>query len=237
MQLPDQPKILIASSSYIQTLHRKEEVRMWARVTRALNLDLDILLVDSFSPIDPTKFVGDANTIARMSDNIGHPTIAGDGWGRDLCFAINYAAERSYDWIAFIESDVIFCQPVLPIIQKLCRIGVLAATPLSLNYQFIETGIMFLSVPYLIQSRFVERYNWAAHRAIFNCESHVEKLLHDELMILPLRGVRNDRDFHTQENLIESFPFGLDYLTHCRDFELYNILLRHNNLGDFCRVH
>jgi len=45
------------------------------------------------------------------------------------------------------------------------------------------------------------------------------------LFTLPLRGIRNDFDRITANNLAFSFPYGLDYLTHCKDFAIYERFL------------
>src|ERR1700689_5153897 len=94
---------------------------------------------------------------------------------------------------------------------------------------FIETGLMFLSVPALIAMKFTQLYNWSAHSPPFYCEPHIEKLLADELMILPLRGYRNDKEVLNEQNLEETFQFGLDYLTHASP-SLYKLGLKMNGI-------
>jgi hypothetical protein len=225
------PRTLIAGSSYIATEERAREVFLWSRVNRRLNPDCDTLLVDSASPINITRELYDVNTVMREHENVGHANGGGaDGWGRDLTTIIDYAISRSYDWLVFIESDLIFTRPVAPIIDKLRRIGCLAAAPMTPQYQFIETGLMFLSVPYLAVSRFAALYDWRATNADEIVERKVERLLADELLCLPLRGIRNEINFATRENFSTAFRYGCDYLTHCEDFELYNLALAAANI-------
>jgi hypothetical protein len=233
MQPRDQPRTLIFGSSYISSEAGRDETALWARTNKYLNPDIDTLLIDSCSPYNPRNYddiFRNCKTIIRMEENLGHPMRMRDGWGRDLCYGINYAIEKSYDWVVFIESDLIFARPVMPTITKLCRIGCFAAAPMNFEYKWIETGLMFLSVPYLSQSKFIERYDWAAHEPPFLCEPHVEKLLEEELLALPFRGIRNDFDKVTRANFAEAYPYGCDYLTHCKDFELYKILLRNHRV-------
>jgi hypothetical protein len=234
MQMPDDPKVLILGTSYIYNQHRKDELFLWDRLVHKLNPYVDTLLIDSDSPFDPRNFTLpsrlNVQTLIHMEENIGHPTLGGDGWGRDLCFGIDYAIRKNYEWLVFIESDLIFCRPVMPIVKKLCRIGCLAAMPVTTTFQWLETGLMFLSVPYLNQIHFVDQYNWQSHVAPTYCELEIEKLLQDEVLTLPLRGLRNDDQIVTRENFNEVFPSGCDYLTHCLDFELYNMLLRRNGI-------
>lgn len=224
-------KILITSSSYVPSEEKKTELLLWSRLTRHLNLDIPILLVDSASPKDPATFARDVNIHIRQEENIGHPTRAGDGWGRDFCHGIEFAAQRGFKWLVFIESDMMLARPIEPIVNKLERLGAYAAAPISFQYHWIETGIMFLYVPMLIASKFVERYSWHTHRPPFFCEPHVENLIREELTILPLRGARNDGNFLNPQNLKASFPMGLDYLTHSSP-ELYRSFLQLNGLPD-----
>jgi hypothetical protein len=228
-------RVLITSSCYINSSARADELLLWARLTRMLNLDTEILLVDSCSPFDARallnkNFSTNINVIARMEDNVGHPTTGGDGWGRDLCWGIEYAASRAYDWIVFIESDLMFYKPITPIIEKLCRIGCLAAAPISFKYHWIETGLMFLSVPMLLATRFVEQYSWHTHTPPFGCEAHVQRILDPEFLALPLRGLRNEEGELTLANHKALFPFGVDYLTHCADFSLYPSFAKLNGI-------
>jgi hypothetical protein len=225
-------KPLIISSSYIASKFRQEEVSLSTRLMRRLNPDAEILLVDSASPFNPATFAHDVNYHVRMEDNIGHPTAGGDGWGRDFCFGLQFAIDRGYDWVIFIESDMLLFRPCQPIIDKLLRIGCYAAAPISFRYQWLETGIMFLYVPMLIATKFVERYAWPKHRPPFFCEPEVERLLAEELLILPLRGARDDDKELTSTNIVDQFPFGIDYLSHASDLGVYRAALGMNGLEE-----
>jgi len=230
MLIAGEPKILITSSSYIPNPDRMKEVLLWSRVTRRLNPNIDILLVDSASPFNPQLFARDVTIHLRQPDNIGHPTLGGDGWGRDFCEGISYAIDHDYDWIAFIESDCIFTQPVRPIIDKLCRIGCLAASPFDSRYGWIETNIMFLSVGYLRATNFPARYDWQSHAAPYYAELELEKFFSEELLNLPLAGMRNDDNLLNRNNYKKFFPQRWDYLTHAKDYDLYKLLLEVNGI-------
>lgn len=229
MQLPDIPKILIFGNAFISTPERRDLVLLWSRVMRRLNPDLDILLVNKESRYDPRTFVRDCNVIVNLPDTDAEPKHF-VGWDNDFMFGVHYAMTKGYDWIAFIESDLIFAQPVLPIVQKLTRIGVLAASAFNFDCKFIETGLMFLSVKYLSAINFLGKYAQARRGLERFIEIDMESVLANELVTLPLRGLRNDFDAVTRQNFGAMFPGRADYLTHCKDAELYRILLEKNRI-------
>jgi len=241
------PRTLILGTSYVgegAQGYGAKLVTLWARLAQHLNPDTDILIVDSASPTPPRDFLepygfqrwtGRENrkySIYEFADNIGHlNTTRRDGWGRALCRGIEIAIEHEYDFIAYKDVDIVFTRPVAPIVDRLARHGIAAACPMDPIYQFLENGLMFLDVAYLRKSRFVERYDWpnrgnepltpgSIPEVIF------ERLIGDELFILPLRGLRNDLDRVTVNNLAHAFPYGIDYLTHCKDFSIYERLLQ-----------
>lgn len=174
---------------------------------------------------------------ASFSDNIGHLSLGGgDGWGRSFCKGLEIAIVSGYDYVVYLEPDLIFAPKVMPIVEKMRRCGVKAAAPMDTVYHFIANEIMFLDVAYLKESRFVERYDWANPPPLHYLttpEKRCEDLLKDELWILPIRGLRNDHHMLTRENIgrrDKVFPLGLDYLTHCRDFALYEMFMQINGL-------
>lgn len=187
------------------------------------------------SVIEPTPL----KLAASFSNNIGHLSLGGgDGWGRSFCKGLEIAIASGYDYVAYIEPDLLFAPPVMPIIEKMHRCGVKAAAPIDLVYHFIANEIMFLNVEYLKQSRFVERYDWANPPPLSRetvPEKRCEDLLADELFILPLRGIRNDHGQLTRHNIRDRnviHPMGLSYVTHCQDFALYEIFMDMHGLSE-----
>lgn len=196
-----------------------------------------------FAPREPMAFKGSTiaprpiRTCGSFSGNIGHLSLGGgDGWGRSFCKGLEIALSSGYEYVVYLEPDLIFAPKVMPIVEKMRRCGVKAAAPMDTVYHFIANEIMFLDVAYLRESRFVERYDWANPPPLHYLttpEKRCEDLLKDELWILPIRGLRNDHHMLTRENIgrrDKVFPLGLDYLTHCRDFALYEMFMQINGL-------
>ncbi len=225
------PRTLIVSTCYIGVGAQGYGLRLvelWCKVIRALNPDMAAIMIDSASPNDPSAILKEYNVEHfNFGDNLGHLNTTGkDGWGRAFCKGVEIAIARDYDYICYLDADIILSRPIAPIIEKMRTYGVLAACPMDITYNFIENGIMFLNVDYLRFSDFVARYDWPS-RTVQNTnidtipEVAFEKLLEDVLFTLPLRGIRNDFDRVTANNLAFSFPYGFDYCTHAKDFNLY----------------
>jgi hypothetical protein len=234
-------KTLILGTSYVgkgAQGYGSRMVTLWAKLAMKLNPECDILIVDSASPENPAQFLspliesGGRLAVYGFNDNIGHLNTTGlDGWGRALSKGIEIAIYSGYDYICYMDVDIIFVRPVSEIIGKMDAAGVRVACPMDRLYCFIENGLMFLSVPYLRDTKFVERYDWASRKGPITVPSEVpeavfERLLEPELFTLPLRGMRDDMGQLTVNNLAGAFPYGgADYLTHVKDFAVYERLL------------
>lgn len=228
-------RTLIVSTCYIGAGAQGYGIRLvelWAKLLRYLNPITDAIMIDSASPTDPTDMLKKYNIkTRRFDDNIGHLNVSGkDGWGRAFCKGVEIAINLGYEHICYMDADIIFARAVAPIIDKLAKFGVKAACPMDITYNFIENGIMFLDVGYLKESKFIERYDWPSRTIGTTDATNIpevafEKLLEDVLFTLPLRGIRNDFDRITANNLAFSFPYGLDFLTHCKDFAIYERFL------------
>ena len=218
-------KTLIFSTSYCADQSARYLVSLWASLTRRLNPDTDILLIDSASPCLP-DISKTGVKIWSFPDNIGHLGKTGrDGWGRAFCKGLSEAIDGGYEQAAFIESDLLFSLPVGPILEKMQRVGVPFACPIATPYQFLETGLMFMDVKAMALYELIEDYDWG--HPWFNeiPERKIENILNPWLFTLPLRGCRNDHGAVTVKNLGEAFPFGCDYITHCEDFAVYKKFL------------
>ncbi len=242
----DEPRILIVGTSYVGPAaqsYGERLVTLWAKLAMHLNPDCDILVVDSASPNPPAEFLKPLGfkpytgikqhprAVFEFADNIGHLNVTGrDGWGRAISKGIELAWREDYDYIAYMDVDIVFTRAVRPIIEKMAKFGVCAACPMDTLYNFLENGLMFLDVGYLEATDFVARYDWPNRGNERPTTENIpemifEKLLEDAIFTLPLRGLRNDLDRITVNNLANSFPYGIDYLTHCKDFALYERLL------------
>lgn len=228
------PRILIAGTSYVADEGKRDLVQLWTRVTRHLNPDVDILLVDSASPFDPNSFLpmGDSNLyVKRFPDNVGALTQGGqDGSGRAFCEALDTAA-KEYDYVAFIETDVIFALPVTPFIEKMHKASVKVTSPVAAPYQFPEFGLSFWSSEYLRESKFTARYDWQNVPKWPIAEWRVLSLVGEDYWTLPIHGCRNDDNRLNVANVTNYFPYMPPaYLTHCADYGLYYRLLDLNGV-------
>lgn len=224
---------LLFGTCYVADEAMRDLVITWSRLNRKLNPGLDILLVDSASPFDPRYFLPTkaplhANVIVRrFDDNIGHLSRGGrDGWGRAFCFGIEFAIQWGYSHIAYIDADMLFARPVMPVLQKMERVGVKIGCPFDSIYGFVENGIVFASVDYLASIDFIGRYDWPKSPKPDSFdklpERRFEKIVENDLFTLPLWGMRDDQQrlSHDTDTLAH-----LSYLTHCHDPRVYDRFL------------
>lgn len=230
-------KTLILGTCYIAAAtegaqnYKGDVVRLWLDLAVKLNPDTDILLVDSRSPVNLSEVLGiprdDVHgTVHVFEENIGHLNTTGrDGWGRAFCWGVEYAIEHGYDYLAYIDADIIFTQSVWPTIEKMHLFDVKVAMPPALNYAFCENGIMFAEVNYLRATDFVARYDWPNRTRATACaeipEMVCERIFGDDLFLLPIRALRDSVGRLTVNNVEHAFPYGMDALTHVRDFRVY----------------
>ena len=213
------PSTLIFGTSWVPDQERRWVLDQWVAVTRKLNPDTDMLIVDSASPAMPL-FPASAPDVAmafRFDDNIGHLSRTGrDGWGRAFCMGLKIAAERHYDYVVHAECDLLCARPVGPIIARMAACGVGAAAPMAWPHQqMIETALLFMDMRWVRESDFIARYDWEhSPTGLPLPEQRVEAILADKFFALPLRGARNDLGQITAGNIKQAFPAGCDWLTH-----------------------
>ena len=247
-------RTLVFGASWCDTEEKRELCKLWARSMEKIAPECDILVIDCNSPFRPGAFLkplgyieaavsplcfprNSGNRVASsFADNIGHLSLGGqDGWGRSFCKGLEIAIAAKYDYVVYIEPDLLFAPKVMPIIEKMHRAGVKAACPIDFCYHFINNEIMFLNVDYIRDIDFVGKYDWQnPPPPPFDIvpERRCEKILADELFILSLRGARNDFHNITVGNLEQAFPLGVDWITHCRDFAIYETFARMKGLID-----
>ena len=204
-------------------------VRLWLDLALKLNPGCDILLVDACSPVDLSKLLGaDREGLENVDvhvfdENVGHLNTTGrDGWGKAFCFGVEWAIDRGYEWLAYIDADIIFTKPVGPVIAKMERNGVSFAMPWAQNYGFMENGMMFLNVSMLKAIDFVGTYDWEhRNRGMPIPEMACEEILGDDLFCLPIRAFRDAHGMLTVNNVEHAFPYGMDAITHVRDMRVY----------------
>src|SRR5579872_7105927 len=115
------PRTLIFGTSYIADQQAKWLLQQWAAVTRKLNPDADMLVIDSASPVQFRLVDLDIRSLG-FTDNVGHLSRTGrDGWGRAFCFGLETALREKYDYAVHIECDLLFARPVAPIIKRMAE--------------------------------------------------------------------------------------------------------------------
>ncbi|MBZ9705379.1 methyltransferase domain-containing protein [Mesorhizobium sp. ESP7-2] len=208
-----QPRVLVFGTTYVDTADKQKLVGQWQDLHRRVNdWSVDLLLVDSASPL---PFAGEDTLKYTFSDNVGHLARGGkDGWGRAFSKGLEMAIDGQYDYVVHIEGDSLLKQPVLPIVRQMMASGVeVASVPVAGTKRqetgWAETGLMFFSVDYLWQSKFIEKYDWWNRKARPFPEQAVFDILGDDLTMLDLKAERGDRNQINADNVA-----ALDWVTH-----------------------
>ena len=209
-------RILIYSGTHVQTEENRDIVRLWGRLTTALNPDIDIVVFDSCSPFDPARFLPPSIEIVRFKTNPGHLSQGGgDGAGRTFCEGIHYAHTHGYDYCVHLESDMLLAKPIAPLIEKMSRDGVMAAACYLPQYQFFEFGICAFDVHRMIANDFIGRYDWQSAPKWPIPERRIGDLLENELWIIPWHGTRNDQHQINPHTFSLAFPYSAPtWITH-----------------------
>ncbi len=208
-------KILIFGTVYCDTVEKQELAHQWCKLHAALNSDCDLLLVDSDSPVP----VYNVATL-QLGNNIGHLGRKGqDGWGRAFCAGLQFSINGGYDYVVHIEGDSLFRLPVTQLCDFMDEQD-MRAFVCGINgtkfreFAWVETGIMFFSVPYIQDNNFIERYNWmdGKSKAYPNTPEAVicDMLRRDgALNFAPIKVLRDDRCTLTAETVGE-----YDWISH-----------------------
>ena len=245
-------RTLIFGTSYVgddgAQRYKARMVELWAKLAVHLNPEADILLVDSASKVDLGKlleplgfrnyydvqtghFLRTPRAVFSFPDNIGHLNVNGrDGWGRAFCKGIQIAIAGCYDFACHLDADMIFTLPTQPVFEKMERSGVQVCEAWDTTYAFGETSILFFRPQYMERIKFIERYDWPSRVAPFMdpsmCPERIcDEIWKDDLFTLPFRGLRDDFNRVTVNNIATAFPYGLDFLTHVKDFAVYERFL------------
>ncbi|MDX8513536.1 methyltransferase domain-containing protein [Mesorhizobium captivum] len=213
------PRVLVFGTTYVDTPEKKKLTEQWEALHRHVNdWTVDFAFVDSASPLPFSD--GDMVHKYAFPDNIGHLARGGaDGWGRAFSKGLEIAIDGQYDYVVHIEGDSLLKQPVLPIIRRMMAEGIKAASvpvagtkrPDGKNETgWAETGLMFFSVEYLWQSKFIENYDWWNRQPKPYPEQAIFDILGQDLVMLELKAERGDKGQITAEN-----ARTFDWITHC----------------------
>lgn len=222
------PSVLIFGGCHVRTVEERDIVKLWARVVRHVNPDIDVLLMNSVSPFDPVHFVPKNLKIElyNYKTNPGHLSRGGgDGAGRTFCDGIKIAHERGYDYAVHWETDLLFARPVKDWVARMDKAGVKIAVTPCMFYQFLEWGLAFMNVKHMIDSKWIEKYDWEHAPLDRIPEWRSEDCSGDDLFTLPLRGLRNSQNWANPKTLEGLFPYHPpDYITHSDMSTLHRFL-------------
>lgn len=242
-------KVLIVGTTRVTSDENRALLQLWANLIETHSRDCGVVVIDSCSPVPireilprwTHKTISDDDHVPRnlgpravvsFERDIGRlETGGGDGCGQAFCKGIEIAIAGGYDIVVNLETDLLFARPVRPIAERVMRHSVAVAAPMDSLHWFIETQAMFMSVRWLREIDYVRTYDWKrTSRTPEFHELYMERIAGDRLFTLPLRGMRNDLDKVTVNNLHLAFPRGIDYISHCRDFQMYRAFLAMNGI-------
>lgn len=245
-------RILVAGSAYVHQEGLRELAILWKRVVEHLDPGVDIVVLDSVSPFSPATFLGwpeisekedqptgdmemflnlkSGNTdnkplrwVYKFRENIGHLSRGGeDGAGRTFCRSIELGIAGGYDYVAIIETDLIFLRSVTEIVERLKNSGTHIAAVPNHQYQFPEFGVTFVDCKWAKQVDFVGQYDWKRSQPWPIPEIRIMNIVRDELMLLPLYGMRVDQMAVRADNLPNFFPYYPPaWITHAASIDVY----------------
>lgn len=244
-----EPRILVAGSAYIHNEGLRELCKLWTRVVSHIDPCLDKVIIDSVSPFEPAVFLdwackkegekgpiwmddGPYSAVYRFNENIGHLSRGGeDGAGRTFCKSIELGIEGGYDYVAIIETDLIFMRSVTDICKRMQRNGTKIAACPNAQYQFPEFGACFIDCRWAKEFDLVGKYNWKKSQPWPIPEIRLMNIVQDYLMLLPVYGIRIDQTGITEQSLPNYFPYYPPaWITHAVDYGIYLKALMMNNI-------
>jgi hypothetical protein len=242
----------VAGSAYIHNEGLRELCRLWTRVVTHLDPNVDVVIIDSVSPFEPAVFldwpvfvegddpegvqapvIGDSRKwVYRFLDNIGHLSRGGeDGAGRTFCKSIELGINGGYDYVAVIETDLLFLRSVTDICRRMQRAGAPIAAAPSAQYQFPEFGACFIDCRWAKRFDLIGKYNWKKSQPWPIPEIRLMNIVQDFLMLLPIYGIRIDQTGITEQSLANYFPYAPPaWITHSSEFGIYLKAIMMNNI-------
>lgn len=243
-----EPRILVAGSAYIHSEGLRELCKLWTRVVQHLDPNVDVVIIDSVSPFEPAVFLdwpifheGDnyyhdlpesKRWIYRFGENLGHLSRGGeDGAGRTFCKSIQLGIDLGYDYVAVIETDLIFLRSITDICKRMRRSGTQMAAAPNAQYQFPEFGACFIDCKWAKEFDLIGKYNWKKSQPWPIPEIRLMNIVQEYLMLLPVYGIRVDQTGITAISLQNYFPYYPPaWITHAEDFQIYLKAIMLNNI-------
>lgn len=136
--------------------------------------------------------------------------------GRAFCTGIANAIFNNYDYVAHIESDLLFKGNVSKIVDEMRERSYKVLSTKSWLYGWLETGLMFMNVHFLRDTHFIAKYNWKS----------LGRKDYPELIVLQIFGAENitvqywigDRNDYGQ--IQDDDVKKCIYLTHCSEEQI-----------------
>jgi hypothetical protein len=223
----------------------RELCRLWTRVVSHLDPQVDVVIIDSVSPFEPAVFldwpqynegekllIDNQHWVYRFQDNIGHLSRGGeDGAGRTFCKSIELGIQGGYDYVAVIETDLIFLRSVTDICKRMQRSGTQIAAAPNAQYAFPEFGACFIDCKWAKEFDLIGKYNWKKSQPWPIPEIRLMNIVQDYLMLLPIYGMRIDQTGVTAVSLPNYYPYYPPaWITHAEDFQIYLKAIMLNNI-------
>lgn len=193
-------KCLIFGTTYIDGPDRLRLLNQWIDLNERLNPDCDLLIVDTPSgyTFEPTS--NRPLMIERFKDNIGHMARGGrDGWGRAFCRGLELAMFGKYDYVAHVEGDSLCRLPIKRMFAEMSKNAIhIASVPVmgtkKQEHEWVETGLMLMSVSHVFKIGLISRYDWPAGGKLYpnnTPERVLFKLIGDDLTMMSWRAYRD----------------------------------------------
>jgi hypothetical protein len=245
-----EPRILVAGSAYIHNEGLRELCKLWTRVVSHLDPNVDVVIIDSVSPFEPAVFLDwpvfnevdglpktsilplPSRYVYKFKENLGHLSRGGeDGAGRTFCKSIELGIEGGYDYVAVIETDLIFLRSVTDICKRMQRTGAQMTACPNAQYAFPEFGACFIDCKWAREFGLIEKYNWKKSQPWPIPEIRLMNIVQDYLMLLPIYGMRVDQMPITPINFANYWPYAPPaWVTHAEDFQIYLKAITMNNI-------
>ncbi len=232
--------VLIWSQVHLRNEGQARLFGIQQALTRRLNPDCDMLVVDNCSPVDPRPYADPDCLWFRFRDAIGHYFHGGingapprDGPGRAHSVAWSIAIAAGYARAAYIEADALLTLPVQWAFDRMTK--PIAAQPPCRYYSYDWHCWFVRDLRWFKDFDFVGKYDWQNRRGEPGGEPAGEilyaQIFGDHLEALPIRGERGDAIGLTVENYDSLYPDGCDIITHV-DTDCYAHFLKRNGHED-----
>lgn len=192
-------------------------------------------------PIRPADRV-----LMRFPDAIGHfhddenrQPPPQDGPGRGIMVGLRMAHLYGYKQVVHHGSDNLCAVPYRRMFDMMFRET--ACFPKTQDGYYEWDIFLIKDLPWLIESRFIERYDWPSQKPDWQGapvgELVYENLLQGHFNVLPMRGCRGGMAGVDTHNLEEKYGSGLDWITHVspEGFAMALRMMGHGDLAPLLR--